>query len=187
MLPNLIALLLSTMAICAINLFLALLGYVSVAPPPQGEFWNKLFSNIGEIPGITIAGISGAFGAFFKCLFEILDKMNQNNINDRSTRDQLTSVVIKPMIGSLSAIVLFLIITSGLLHIGFLFTDDQTKVPAKVQEIIDNPRLGYLFWKMRPRTIPDLCKLILYSFIGGFFYHLGPGFLKEIRKSIFAK
>ena len=179
---NLISLLSSTVILCAIYTFLPLLGFIAVDLPPKNEFWIKFLSNLGHIPGTTNALIAGAFGAFFQGLIELSNMQKMDITIEKKDRDKFIYFIIIPIAGSISGVIIFFILSSGLINIALEGGSTLNYVKSG-----DVPLLGYLLWKMRPLTVVDLSKLVVYTFIIGFYYQLIPNILDKLRDSFLNK
>ena len=127
-----------------------------------------------HLPGVSIALLAGCIGGTLEGLLTISRQADGLDSTPQTSKDSV-QYLLKPILGSLSACVIFYIMAAGLtsLNTSILFIEPDPK-PTNAGT------LGYLIWVMTPHTPEGLSKLIVYSLLSGYFYPILPSLLRQL-------
>jgi hypothetical protein len=165
---SLFILITSAIAVLVAVLLLSLYGYHADRPN------EPLLRFLRWLPGISVALLAGCVGGTLEGLLEI----SRRGDDLGSTPVPVSSVdsvrfAVKPILGSLSASVVFFAMAAGLTSLNF----SELVTPALDPRDPNFGSLGYLIDTMTPRTSGALSKLIIYSLLSGYFYPTLPSFI----------
>ncbi len=127
-------------------------------------------------PGIAIAIIAGATGGMMKVLFEMWSPSTGQPA--RGSEEPSSSVLlISPVLGALSGIVIFVLLASGLVKFAtasVAFHDASSNIA--------NSSPGSFLYKLTPTSPSGFASLILYTMLAGYFFQFLPELLDALRK-----
>ena len=166
-----ISLLVSTLCVWTIILFFTLyLPTITGAHDPAARATYFL----RWIPGIAIAFLAGATGAFFNGLLEIWKISTSSAANEApaSIPDNVQFIV-RPLLGAFAGFILFLFFAVG----GLSLTYER---PDSIQS---GASVGTLIYQLTPHSTSQLATTILLTFVGGYFFPPRAGAFGRLPKA----
>ena len=170
-----ISLLVSTLCVWTIILFFTLyLPTTTGVHDPAARATHFL----RWIPGIAIAFLAGATGAFFNGLLEIWKISTSSPANEATAPiPDNVQFIVRPLLGAFAGFILFLFFAVG----GLSLTYER---PDSVQS---GASVGTLIYQLTPHSTSQLATTILLTFVGGYFFSIVPELLDAYRKRMFPK
>lgn len=168
-----LALLLITLCLggCVVGLSVLLLTTTGNHPGTKAIYFLQW------LPGISIALLSGIIGAFFNGLMEIWRAYSRSGAIPREIAPpNLVRFVIRPFLGAIAGVILFLFFAAGSLSLG-----------GNPETSTGTGSLGAVIFQLTPRTPAQFSTTVLLTFVGGYFFPLVPSLLDIYRKSMFSK